>query len=488
MLNLIKGEVSRCVLCNDALCSKACSKRLDPRRIIKALRFKNTLGAYLRVTDSCAFCSAPCEKQCILDNKIKIKDIMTSLIDEKKNFNKEIKEANIETDFCGKKIENPYFLSSSVVSSSYDMVKRAFDMGFSGVSYKTISYIDIHETSPRFSAVKENNSFLSFKNIEQLSEHTVDENLEVFKKLKKNYPNKFLLVSIMGRNDDEWISLAKKAYNAGADALELNFSCPNMTEEHSGSDIGQVPELVKRYTKVVVDSVPIPVIPKLTPNVLSVTDAAFASKEAGALGVSLINTIKSITEFDCINDLIEKDKDTIFSIGGLSGAAVKPIALKFISEISTNKELSNLYISGMGGIYTYMDALMFMSLGCKSLQLTTAAMEYGYEIVEDLIEGLKLYLGTYNKTLDDIYGINIKNLVDVVDRERDIKILPKFLRDKCRLCGRCYISCRDGGHNAISLKDNKPILDPNKCQGCHLCMLVCPFDAIVSSDIKIKKE
>ena len=140
-------------------------------------------------------------------------------------------EKLLESDICGIKIENPFLLSSSVVGSTYEMCARAFDEGWAGVAFKTLSLMDIHEASPRFSAIKgDTGSIIGFKNIEQLSDHTLEENLDIFRRLKENYPNKFLLASIMGRDEEEWEYLSRKVTEAGADAIELNFSCPNMVE------------------------------------------------------------------------------------------------------------------------------------------------------------------------------------------------------------------------------------------------------------------
>lgn len=263
-----------------------------------------------------------------------------------------------------------------------------------------------------------------------------------------------------------------------------------MTNIGTGSAVGQVPELVERYTKVVTSVVKIPVIAKLTPNVMSMSPAALAAKRGGAKGIAAINTISSITELNTINKICEAKNIDKFSTGGLSGQAVKPIALRFIAELAQNKDLKGMHLSAMGGIYNYEDALMFLSLGAGSIQITTAVMEYGYRIIEDLIEGLQFFIATSgHKNLKELIGANLNNLVDVNQIERDVVVYPKFLRDKCLHCGRCYISCRDGGHQAIKFDENRnPILDPQKCVGCHLCVLVCPNHAIDSSEIKIKKQ
>lgn len=482
-----KKILNNCLLCYDAPCTNNCPNNIKPSDIIRSLLFDNYDGALKRINDSCINCDGQCMNSCISKNKVDIKNIMTKLNDEKKDIN--LKLESLRTDICGIEIENPFLLSSSVVASNYDMCKRALEAGWAGVSFKTISLIDMHEASPRFSSIKSNDgSFLAFKNIEQLNEHSVEDNLLIFKKIKKDFPNKFLLVSIMGRNEEEWAYLAKESAKAGADALELNFSCPNMTKEHTGSDVGQVPELVEKYTKAVVESVDIPVIAKLTPNVANILDSAIAAKRGGAKGVALINTIKSLTEFDIIKSLEDKNFNKKIAVGGLSGSAVKPVALRFVSDIAKNDELKDIHISAMGGIKTYNDAVMYIGLGATSLQVTTAVMEYGYRIIDDLKEGLALYLSKIGYTLKELKGSLLNNVLDIKDIKRDIVIYPKFNRSNCVGCGRCFISCMDGGHQAISFENRIPIIDTKKCVGCHLCLMVCPEGAIISSNIEVEKN
>ena len=484
--NVSSRDLISCLLCFNPACSKACPKNINPGKILRSLRFENYIGAIEKINGECINCSAPCEKSCVVDN-VRIKEILSRCYNEKNIHNIEIKRANLKSDICGIPIENPFLLSSSIVASTYDMCKRALEAGWAGVAFKTISLIDIHEASPRYSALKNlDGSFQAFKNIEQLYDHSIDEGFEIIKRLKKEFPSKFILVSIMGRDEDEWKFLAKKAEESMADALELNFSCPNMTEDDTGSDVGQIPRLVESFTKAVKESVKIPVLAKLTPNVMTMSPAAIAAKRGGADGIALINTIKSITELNIIQKLLDKKWDRKIAVGGLSGSSVKPIALRFLAEVAQNEELKGMHLSAMGGIYNYKDALMFLSLGAKSLQLTTAVMEYGYRIIEDLTEGLSTFLGSAGIELKDLCGASINNVVDIKEMKRDIVIYPKFGRTSCVGCGRCYISCMDGGHQAIKLVDNKPQLDTNKCVGCHLCILVCPEGAIQSSGVEVK--
>ena len=467
-----RKDMVDCVLCLDPPCSKACPC-MDPGSILRSVWFDNEKGAKLQMREDCASCPALCEKACI--KSVPIKKVMEKVKRVTVSDVAISDEKLLESDICGIKIENPFLLSSSVVGSTYEMCARAFDEGWAGVAFKTLSLMDIHEASPRFSAIKgDTGSIIGFKNIEQLSDHTLEENLDIFRRLKENYPNKFLLASIMGRDEKEWEYLSRKVTEAGSDAIELNFSCPNMVEDGTGSDVGQSPRVVELFTKAARKGTNLPILSKLTPNVGIMSPAAEASIRGGANGIAAINTIKSLIE-------IEPGSGKV-AVGGFSGNSVRPIAMRFISELSQNKALEGKHISAMGGIETWKDALAFILLGAKSIQITTAVMQYGYRIIDDLKKGLLIFMKERGVTMNDIVGGMVKKVVDVEEVERDIIVYPKFLREKCIGCGRCVISCMDGGHQAISFApDRKPLMDPKKCVGCHLCILVCPEEAIVSS-------
>ncbi|MBR0474814.1 MAG: NAD-dependent dihydropyrimidine dehydrogenase subunit PreA [Erysipelotrichaceae bacterium] len=476
--------VTNCLLCNDAKCTKACGI-FKPDKILRSLFFDNEHVIMNNISENipCTDCDARCEKACVAN--VNIREIITSVRRDRTD-KKKIDYDVLKTDFCGIPLENPFLLSSSVVASTYDMCARAFEAGWAGAAFKTICMMEIDEASPRFSAIKgDNRRVIGFKNIEQLSDHTVVENIEIFRRLKDNYPDKFILVSLMGRNEEEWAYLADILNDSGADALELNFSCPNMTEDNTGSDVGQIPELVEKYCRIVKQHSKLPFIAKLTPNVTHIEESAEAAIRGGAYGVAAINTIKSLIEVDINpnNGIVNA------SIGGYSGKAVKPIALRFIAELAQDEMLDGKHISAMGGIETWRDALEFIVLGADTVQVTTAVMLYGYRIVEDMKDGLALYLQNHGyNSVGEIRKSTIQGVVPTEQLDRSYIIYPKFLRDKCVGCQRCFISCMDGGHQAIEIKNDRPVLKPDKCVGCHLCVLVCPSGAIVSSNIKVPKK
>lgn len=487
--SFIKTEINRCVCCYNAPCSRM-YKNINPERIIRAIKFDNKKGALSLINDkkSCLEKEKNCNEKCPLN--INIDRIIEELINEENEIIN-VEDINVSTQICGVKLENPFILSSSIVGSRYEMCKRAFEMGWAGVATKTICMMPIDESSPRFSALKDwDGTFIGFKNIEQLSEYSVEENMEMIRKLKTEFPNKVVIASIMGRDEKEWEYLAKEVTKAGADLIELNFSCPNMKYKGTGSDVGQSPILVEEYTKIVKNSTNLPILAKMTPNITDMREPAIAAKKGGAYGISAINTIKSITNIDLDSFVPEPQVNGKSALGGYSGQAVKPIALRYIAEMANCIELDDMSYSGIGGIYTWKDAVEFMLLGCTSVQLTTAIMEYGYRIIDDLLLGLKIFMKEKDyKNVSDFIGISKGRLISNDELDKETIEMPKFNYEKCIKCGRCYISCKDGGHEAIKFKeeDRKPTLDGSKCVGCQLCRLVCPQSAIAVVPQRIKK-
>ena len=477
----IHEEAARCLLCADAPCSKAC-KNSDPARAIRAVRFGNEAiaGQWVAKADEAELEAA--EKACIhYDRPVRIREMVKALPTPAGTG-----QPSLAIDFCGIRCENPFFLASSAVCTNYEMVARAFDAGWAGVFYKTICLQEIREVSPRFDAVRNdaNSSFIGFRNMEQLSENPVEMDFDILRRLKQNYPSKVVIASIMGQQEEDWIKLAKMAEAAGCDAVELNFSCPQMRAAGMGCDVGQDPELVTFFTACVKRSVSIPVIPKMTPNIAHISEPAMAAVLGGADAISAINTIKSVT-------LGEGSEVNGCQTGsGYSGKAVKPIALRHILAMVKNPIISHKELSGVGGIETWRDALEFIQLGCRNVQVCTSVMQYGYRIIDDMILGLQHYMAERGiGNLADLVGELLPKFYLPHDLDRDTVVYPKIDREKCIGCGRCYTSCADGGHQAISFgEDRQPRVNGAKCVGCLLCRLVCPTGAIAPAKRVQKKS
>ncbi len=481
----IYEEASRCLLCQDAPCTKAC-KTGDPARAIRAVRFDNHKPALRWVADCTDADLEAAERACIHYNwPIRIKELIRAISPEdvpSDNY------PDLDIDFCGIHCENPFFLASSAVCTNYEMVARAFEAGWAGVFYKTICLQDIKEVSPRFDALHSNGTlgdFYGFRNMEQLSENPVDLDFDILHRLKQDYRTKVVIASIMGQTEEQWIELAMRAEKAGVDAVELNFSCPQMRLTGMGSDVGQNPELIANYTTFVKSHVHIPVIPKMTPNITRMDRCALAAHLGGADGISAINTIKSVTMHP------SADVSGHRTVSGYSGRAVKPIALRHILEMTQKPFFKNISFSGIGGIETWRDALEFIQLGCSNVQVCTAVMQFGYRIIDDLKLGLQRYMVKRGVShVSELVGERIEMFVTPSKLDRGTIVYPKINQEQCVGCGRCEISCNDGGHQAIvfDTATRQPRIVGTKCVGCHLCRIVCPTGAIGMTRRINKKE
>jgi dihydropyrimidine dehydrogenase (NAD+) subunit PreA len=362
------------------------------------------------------------------------------------------------------------------------MCARALAAGWAGIVYKTIGTEPARELSPRFDMLgKEGTPFVGFRNLEQISDRPMKENFADLRRIKDEFPSKVVVASILGMNEAEWTLLAGECEKAGVDMVELNFSCPHMSAEGLGSDVGQNPDLVEAFTAAAKKGTRLPILAKMTPNLGSMIAPAEAAMRGGATGIAAINTVKSFTGFNpgTLKALLDVSGNT--AVSGYSGKAVKPIALRFVSEIKTWPATAAVPFSGMGGIETWQDALDFLLLGCENLQVTTAVMQYGYRIIDQLVAGLSYFLSRRGYgSVQDIIGLGLPVFVPAGDLDRDTRVYPEIDSRGCLSCGRCYISCNDGGHQAISWDGagRIPKIDRQKCVGCHLCVHVCPVGSI----------
>jgi dihydropyrimidine dehydrogenase (NAD+) subunit PreA len=237
----------------------------------------------------------------------------------------------------------------------------------------------------------------------------------------------------------------------------------------------------------------IPVITKLTPNVHSVVPAGRAVIAAGTNGLSLINTIQSVTGID-LDTLVPNPNVGGKSVfGGYCGPAVKPIALKMLTTLSQDEVTKKVPISGIGGISTWKDAVEFMLLGASNVQVCTAAMHYGFRIVRDMCDGLSNWMDEKGyKSIDDFVGLSVPNITRWEELDINYHIIAKIDQDKCIHCGLCYISCEDTSHQSIDIKKGNPYntytIKEEECVGCNLCKIVCPVDDCITMEVHRKGD
>ena len=172
------------------------------------------------------------------------------------------------------------------------------------------------------------------------------------------------------------------------------------------------------------------------------------------------------------------------SHGGYCGPAVKPIALNMVAEIARDPQTAGLPISGIGGIGSWRDALEFIALGAGSIQVCTAAMVFGFKIVQEMANGLATYLDA--KGFASVAQLRGRALASVTDWSRlDLNRVSKAVidQDKCIQCGRCHIVCEDTEHQAITAtKDGRRHFEvkEEECVGCNLCVSICPVPECIT--------
>ncbi|MCG8370880.1 MAG: NAD-dependent dihydropyrimidine dehydrogenase subunit PreA, partial [Proteobacteria bacterium] len=318
--------------------------------------------------------------------------------------------AELCNEFLGIRSPNPFWLASAPPTDKAYNVNRAFEAGWGGAVWKTLGEAGppiVNVSGPRYAALHSNERrVIGFNNIELITDRPLETNLDEIRQVKKDWPDRALVVSVMlPMNEESWAKYLPMIEDTGCDAFELNFGCPHgMSERGMGSAVGQVPEYIRMATEWAKAAASIPVIVKLTPNVTNIVPPAKAALDGGADAVSLINTINSIMRVDYDSLSMYPTTDGMGTHGGYCGEAVKPIALNMVAEIARNADTNELPISGIGGVTDWRDGVDFLALGASTVQVCTAAMVYGFRIIDDLVDGLGRFLDDKDLTLDQLIG------------------------------------------------------------------------------------
>jgi dihydropyrimidine dehydrogenase (NAD+) subunit PreA len=391
--------------------------------------------------------------------------------------------ADIRSNFLGIKSPNPFWLASAPPTDKEINVTRAFEAGWGGVVWKTLGEDPpvVNVSGPRYSTLmSQDRRVIGLNNIELITDRPLRTNLEEIRRVKRAWPDRAMIVSLMVPcTEASWKNILPMVEDSGADGIELNFGCPHgMSERGMGSAVGQVPEYIQMVTAWCKQYSKLPVIVKLTPNITDVRHPARAAKAGGADAVSLINTINSVMGVDLDRMMMNPSTDGWGSHGGYCGPAVKPIAQNMVAEIARDPLTAGLPISGIGGITTWRDAAEYIALGCGTVQVCTAAMVYGFKIVQEMCSGLSNYMDEKGyANLDAMMGLAVPTVKNW--NQLNLNYVEKAVihQDSCIQCGRCHVVCEDTSHQAIfASKDGKRHFEINEaeCVGCNLCVSICP--------------
>lgn len=401
--------------------------------------------------------------------------------------------ADLRSNLVGIKSPNPFWLASAPPTDKAYNVNRAFEAGWGGVVWKTLGEAGppVVNVSSRYGSVDINGyRMMGLNNIELITDRPLEVNLKEIKEIKKSWPDRAVVTSLMVPcNEQAWKDILRHVEDTGTDGVELNFGCPHgMSERGMGAAVGQVPEYVQMVAEWCKQHTKMPVIVKLTPNITDIRSSARAAHKGGADAVSLINTINSIVGIDLDAMAPMPTVGGKGTHGGYCGPAVKPIALNMVAEIARDPQTKGLPISGIGGVGTWRDAAEYIALGCFNVQVCTAAMRYGFKIVDDMIDGLNNWMDEKGyRTLEDFRGKAVGNVTDWQYLDLNFKTIAKIDKDKCIGCGLCYAVCEDTSHQSIrklatssSTRHRDYEVIDEECVGCNLCSLVCPVDRCIT--------
>lgn len=394
--------------------------------------------------------------------------------------------ADLSIQFCGIKSPNPFWLASGPATNSAYQLQRAFESGWGGAVWKTIGE-PIMNTVNRYGGLDgPEQKLIGLNNIELISDRDLEANLREITDVKKEWPDRALIVSLMVESTKEaWHDIVRRTEDTGCDAIELNYGCPHgMSERGMGSAVGQVPEYCTMITEWVREASSVPIIVKLTPNVSDIVPPARAAVKGGADALSLINTINSIIGVDLDTFEIIPSVRGKGTHGGFAGPAVKPVALHMVSAVSRDKEVG-VPVSGIGGISTWRDAAEFMLLGATTIQVCTAVMHYGFRIVEDMVDGMDNWLNDKGfSSVGDIIGKSLEGITEFGELDLLYTTVARIDKETCISCNLCYIACEDSAHQCIELKPynggTRPEVKEEDCVGCRLCAMVCPVDGCIN--------
>jgi len=385
--------------------------------------------------------------------------------------------------YCGVDFKNPMVIASSPLTSKIEMLREAEKAGAAAVSTKLTFIKQPFYGKLRMHTYEKNGSIICYDR-----RLDVEESMKLYDQAKKETKLKlFANITNDGDDLDGWAYLAKRHEEVGADLIEANMVCPNVglstrniagadaisSTEHGGAITGQDPKKIAEVVKALKESVKIPVVVKLTPNVSDIGVTAKAAQDAGADGVCLAGAQSSLPLVDIYNNgqpmyhLLNG-----VSHGSLGGPATK---LQCFSLVANIAKKTNLPIVGGGGLETFEDCIMMMMWGASLVTVCTAPMWYGWDVVRKQVDGMEKYLTQMGfSDYPEITGKSLSHLRSSCDLEA-IPGYPVVDFSKCVGCGKC---AKPGHCNAITMVDKKPVIVGEKCLGCGICVGICPTKAM----------
>jgi len=382
-------------------------------------------------------------------------------------------------EFAGIKFRNPFVVASSPLTSKPFLLKKAYDFGAAAASTKlTFIKQSFYKKLRMYHDPKLGSIVCVDRRLD------LEEGVRLIEEAKKLAPDLILFANITHEGEDleSWGRLAKAMEDAGADLIEPNFICPNLTltarqlgEEPAGLGgalTGQNPALAREVVKIIKEAVKIPVSPKLTPNVTDITAVAAACVEGGADGLCLAGAQLSLPPVDLYNLDHVYELAEGASFGSLGGPSCQLQGYAMVAQTAKRVQVP---LVGGGGIMNWRHAVQYMLWGATLVTACTSLMWYGFELIPKILKGMEDYMQDMGFTsYDQLVGKALHTIRPAPDLEM-IEDVPVVDPEKCNGCGLCL---RPAHCYAIAMPDKLPVIDPEKCLGCGICVAICPRKAL----------
>jgi dihydropyrimidine dehydrogenase (NAD+) subunit PreA len=383
---------------------------------------------------------------------------------------------DISVEFAGLAVENPFLLAAGPVTEGAEGVMEAFDAGWAGAVMSTVALNPVGAPAPARYAIRSGATRWGEVAFDERGQRDIADMADQIAVIRRSFPDRPLFASLGGGGDSRlWRDATARLQDAGVSGFEINGGWPNFSRAHGAPrELAGDPGALASAVGWLRSGTELPIFVKLSPNVTKILPLAEAALGAGASGFTATSGLSAIGGLD-LEHLTPADPSGRL-IGTYTGIGLRPVALRWTAELA--RALPTPVI-GCGGVERWEDAAEFLAVGAAAVQVDMAVEWEGPDIIHGLVGGLRDYLIRKGfRSLSDLRGRALPNIVGFDDLDLDVQMLAIVDEERCTGCDVCLRACHDGGYQAMERVGEIVRANPLKCDGCGLCVYVCPANAV----------